>query len=135
MNTDKLATETERRRTIRMASPLALTAEAPPLAEREGILYVGGTRVTLSSVLHAYHDGAAAEDIQRKFPTLALADIYAVLAYYLRHREECDAYLEQRRIEAEELQRRIEERWPQDDLRERIRARRAQNAEEEPAAS
>jgi uncharacterized protein (DUF433 family) len=109
-----------------MASQLVLTAEAPPLAEREGILYVGGTRVTLSSVLHAYKDGATAEDINRKFPTLALADIYAVIAYYLRNREDVDAYLEQRRIESEEIQRRIEERWPQDGLRERIRARRAQ---------
>lgn len=111
----------------RMASPLVLTAEVPPLGEKEGILYVGGTRVTLSSVLHAYNDGSTADDIKRQFPTLALADIHAVISYYLRHREEVDAYLEQRRIEAEELRRRIEERWPQDDLRERIRARRAEN--------
>lgn len=111
-----------------MASQLVLIAEAPPLIDRDGILHVGGTRVTLSSVLNAYNDGASADDIQRKFPTLAMADIHAVIAYYLRHRDDVDVYLENQRVNAEELRRRIEERCPTDRLRQRIQARRAQKA-------
>jgi uncharacterized protein (DUF433 family) len=108
-----------------MASQLVLTAEPPPLVETDGILRVSGTRVTLSSVVHAYNDGSTAEEIQRQFPTVALADIHAVIAYYLRHREAVDAYLEQKRREAEETRRRNEERCPRDGLRERIKDRRA----------
>ena len=39
-----------------------------------------------------FAEGATAEEIAQQHPTLALADIYAVLSYYLRRREEADAY-------------------------------------------
>jgi hypothetical protein len=31
-----------------------------------------------------------------QFPTLDLADVYAVIGYYLRHRADVDAYVERR---------------------------------------
>ena len=33
-----------------------------------------------------------AEEIVQQYPTLDLADIYTVIAYYLRNREDVDAY-------------------------------------------
>jgi uncharacterized protein (DUF433 family) len=113
---------------MEMASELTLIAETPPLEARSGAMRIGGTRVTLDSVVCAFNQGCTANDIQRKFPTLSLAEIYAVVAYYLRHREEIDAYLAQRQAEAEELRREFEEQCPPDDVRERLLARRAQAA-------
>ena len=39
---------------------------------------------------------------------MTLADIYAVIAYYLCHREEIEAYLDAREQHAEEVHQRIE---------------------------
>jgi uncharacterized protein (DUF433 family) len=101
--------------------------EAPPFrVEEDGTVRIGKTRVTLDTVVWAFNHGSTAEEIMMKFPTLQLPDIYAVLAYYLRHREEVDAYLEQREIEAVELRRKIEEICPPDGFKERLLARRAQ---------
>ena len=57
---------------------------------------------------------------------LTLADIYAVIAYYLRHQEDLDAYLDAREQQAREVRQRIQHH--QGDLaglRSRLRARRA----------
>ena len=45
----------------------------------------------------AFGEGATAEEIVQQYPSLDLGDVYAVLAYYLRHRLEVDAHLEARR--------------------------------------
>ena len=69
--------------------PLAISSEPVPLATRpDGTVRVGGTRVTLDTVVAAFREGASAEAIARRYPTLGLADVYSVLGYYLRHREE-----------------------------------------------
>jgi len=39
---------------------------------------------------------------------MTLADIYAVIAYYLRHREEIEAYLDAREQRAEEVHQHLE---------------------------
>jgi len=41
-----------------------------------------------------------------------LADVHAVIAYYLRHRDEVRAYLKRRQEEAEALQAKIEAERP-----------------------
>jgi hypothetical protein len=63
---------------------------------------------------------------QDKYPTLELADVYAVIAYYLRHQEAVDAYVRQREIEADEIEAQIRAEAGDDGLRERLLARRAQ---------
>lgn len=100
-----------------------------PLREGEGgAVLVGETRVSLDSVITAFHLGSVPEQIVYKFPTLLLADVYAVIAYYLRHRENVDAYMAERRREAEALWAEIEEQQPAAELRERLLARRAAQA-------
>lgn len=66
---------------------------------QDGNLYVGTSRVTLDSILIPWQAGQTPEQIQADFPGLPLADIYGAIAYYLRNREEVDAWLH----EGEEL--------------------------------
>lgn len=107
---------------------LNLHADPVPLrVDASGAVRVGNTRVLLDIVIHSYKQGNAAEVIVHKYSTLDLADVYAVIAYYLRHREEVDAYLKQREIEADELRKLIEANQPPlPDLKARLLARKAQ---------
>jgi uncharacterized protein (DUF433 family) len=103
--------------------------ESEPLPLRwdpAGAVRVGKTKVTLDAVVYAFNNGCAAEEIMLQYRTLTLPDIYGALFYYLRHREQVDAYIAERRLEAEELRRKIEELCPPDGLRERLLARQAQ---------
>jgi uncharacterized protein (DUF433 family) len=96
-------------------------AEAPPLREdAAGALRVGDSRVLLELVIRAFQDGATPETIVQRYSTLALPDVYAVIAYYLRHRREVEEYLARREQKAEEVRQRLERQ--QGDLSE-IRAR------------
>lgn len=96
-------------------------AEAPPLREdAAGAVRVGESRVLLELVIRAFQDGATPETIVQRYSTLALPDVYAVIAYYLRHRSEVESYLAQREQKADEVRQRIENQ--QGDLSE-IRAR------------
>ncbi len=99
-----------------------------PLTTTEfGTIRVGRSRVSLDSVVCHYKLGATAEQIAHSFPTLDLADIYAVIAYYLANRESVEEYLRQQEAEADALQQQIEsdpkQREATRQLRERIRAR------------
>lgn len=95
--------------------------EAPPLREdAAGALRIGDSRVLLELVVRAFQDGATPETIVQRYSTLALADVYAVIGYYLRHRNEIERYLTWREEKAEDVRRRLETR--QGDLGE-IRAR------------
>lgn len=84
---------------------------------------VGGTRVTLESVLHAYLDGESAEGVAERFPALELADVHATIAWYLRHRPEADAYLAASRSETQERRSEAERRDAPDAIRARPLAR------------
>ena len=96
---------------------IVLRAEAPPLRrDTSGGLRVGNSRVLLELVIHAFEDGATPEAIAQRYPTATLADIYSVLAYYLRHQEEISAYLAKREQKAEDVRKRIESQ--QQDLAE-----------------
>ena len=107
----------------------AVASEPVPLkTDRDGVIRVGGTRVTLDIVIAAYKKGDTPEQIAQDYSSVQTADIYAVIAYYLRHQEEVEAYLERRRAEAEEVRREFKERFPSDGLRERLLSRLRENA-------
>lgn len=106
------------------------TTMTVPLTHTEfGTIRVGRSRVSLDSIVHHYKQGATAERIAESFPSLDLADIYAVIAYYLANRESVEEYLQRQEAEADALQQQIESDPKQqkatNQLRERIRARRA----------
>jgi uncharacterized protein (DUF433 family) len=100
------------------------TQPVPIIMDCDGVARVGQTRVTLETVLHCYKQGHTPEDIARKFPSLQLADIYAVISYYLSHQAEVEAYLHRQAQEAEEIYERIEAQPGLGELRERLRGRR-----------
>ena len=106
--------------------PFTPQLEAPPLREdASGALRVGDSRVLLELVIHAFQDGATAEAIVQRYSTLELSDVYAVIAYYLRHREEIQDYLARREQQATEVRQRIESlQGDLKEIRERIEARR-----------
>ena len=97
----------------------------PLRTDAHGTVRVGGTRVTLDSVVGAFLQGATAEDIVRKYPTLDLADVYAVFSYYLRRRAEVDTYLGEQEREAAIVREKVKARFDQTGIRERLLARRA----------
>lgn len=104
---------------------LQIQAQTAPITiDKDGAARVGGTRVLLDRVIHAFHNGDTPEQIVDSYDTLSLADVYAVIAYYLNHRQEVDAYMRQREQEAAALRHDIEARQPQmAALRERLLAR------------
>jgi uncharacterized protein (DUF433 family) len=110
------------------SSAMALSIAVDPVPIRvsaDGVALVGDTRVPIDTVVHAFERGWTPETIVRKFPTLRLPDVYAVVAYYLRHTDEVQAYLRERRAIAAEVRAENERRFPADALRERARRRRA----------
>ncbi len=95
--------------------------DAPPIREEaDGALRIGTSRVLLELVIRAFQDGSTPETIVQRYATLTLQDVYSVIAYYLRHRDEVEDYLALRERQAEEVRQRIEAQ--QGDLSE-IRAR------------
>jgi uncharacterized protein (DUF433 family) len=92
---------------------LPLPTEPPPLRVDEGgAVRVGKSRVSFDLVVEQYENGMTPEDLVRAYDTLDLADVHAVISYYLRHREEVRAYLKRRGVEAEALRARIEGERP-----------------------
>jgi uncharacterized protein (DUF433 family) len=61
------------------------------IQERNGEIFVGPTRVLVWVIAAAHERGETPEQIQASFPTLSLAQVRDVIAYYLEHRVELDA--------------------------------------------
>lgn len=105
---------------------MSLTVEPQPVpltTTAEGVVLVSGTRVTLDTVVGAFLDGATPETIAQQYPSLTLADVYAVISYYLNHRAEVDAYLSQAQTEATRIRQQNEGRWDPAGVRARLIAR------------
>jgi len=61
--------------------------------DEHGVYRVSNKRVMLDSVLAGFLDGDSPETIRQNYSNLTLEEVYGSIAYYLGHREECDAYL------------------------------------------
>lgn len=72
---------------------MAYYPASPYIEERNGGLYVAGTRVSLDSVLVNFREGASPEKIVQAFSTLKLSQVYGAIAYYLENEQLIDAYL------------------------------------------
>jgi uncharacterized protein (DUF433 family) len=103
--------------------PTDATERVPIQTDTDGVIRVGGTRVTLDTVVAAFEAGATAEEIVQQYPSVALADVYSVIAYYLRHRNEVQDYLTVRQQQAAEIRVQNEQRFDPSGLRERLLAR------------
>jgi uncharacterized protein (DUF433 family) len=104
---------------------VSLAPEVIPLhADEHGILRVANTRVALETVVAAFNNGATAEEISQQYPSLALADVYQVIGYYLRRAADVEEYLQERRRQRAGVRRRNETRFGPDGVRARLLARR-----------
>ncbi len=63
------------------------------IQERNGSYYVAGTRVSLDSIVHAFHRGESPETICQNFELLQLEEVYGAIAYYLANQADVEAYL------------------------------------------
>lgn len=102
-----------------------LVAQSPPLRmDSDGVVRVGGTRVTLDTLVEAYEAGATAEELVQAYDSLQLADVHAAISHYLRHRAAVDEYLVQRRAQAAQVREDNQKLTDQKDVRRRLLSRR-----------
>lgn len=89
----------------------------------DGSVRVGGSRVTLATVLYAFNGGAKPESLLEMFPGIDLADAYHLFGYYLARSDEVAEYLGKCDDEWDRVKAEIDAQPGQRELRERIRAR------------
>lgn len=105
-------------------SSVAVGPEPVPLTrDAAGRLMVVGTRVPLDTLVTAFGRGDSPESIHESYPTVPLADIYAIFTYCLRHRAEVNAYLAERAEQRADIRAEVETRFPPEGLRARLLAR------------
>jgi uncharacterized protein (DUF433 family) len=103
---------------------LSITTEACPVrTDADGVVRVGNSRVTLDTVVAAFEEGATAEEIAQQYPSIPLADVCAVLGYYLRQRDAVICYLRSREKSAKEVRAANESRFDPAEVRARLMAR------------
>ncbi len=73
-----------------------------------GGLRIGKSRVFLEIVLGAYQDGATAETIADEYPAITADEARAVIAHFLKHKNEVEAYIARRKKRGEETWKMIE---------------------------
>jgi uncharacterized protein (DUF433 family) len=100
------------------------TKPVPLRADNFGVLRVADTRVSLDSIIAAFNEGATPEEIVQQYDAVSLADVYAVIGYYLDNQDEIDAYLAKRSEQREQMRREIESRHSPAGIRRRLLARR-----------
>lgn len=88
-----------------------------------GVWLIDGSRVSLDSVVFAFNEGASAEEIILRFPTLKLTQVYTVISYYLKNGEEVDEYLRERESKRKRLRKKIEAEHSPKGIRERLLSR------------
>ena len=104
--------------------PIALPLDTTP----KGEIRITGSRVPLQFLIYEYRNGATAEDIVAHYPNLKLADVHATLSYYLNNKAEMDKYVLRQEKIANDLRQKIEQRFPQNELRQRLLSRLEKSA-------
>jgi uncharacterized protein (DUF433 family) len=92
--------------------------------DKYGYIHLAGHRIGLMHVVDLYKEGYSPEMLLDHFPTLSLALLHKVIAFYLENQAEVDAYIAQCRAE---IDRQAAAPQPGPDLaelRQRMEARR-----------
>lgn len=100
-----------------------ITEIIPIYIDADERMRISGTRVLLDLVVYAYQQGSTPETIVQKYPALTLEKVYLAIGYYLRHRDEVDAYIQQVDEEAERIRERVERDFPRSVTHEELLAR------------
>ncbi len=103
---------------------LAATELHVPLAEDpHGVIRVGGTRVTLESIVTAWRQGATPEEVAMQFPSVGVDDLYLVFGWVFRNRKAVDNYVQERQALADDTEQKVRHSLGLTDLRDRLQAR------------
>ncbi|HYG75990.1 MAG TPA: DUF433 domain-containing protein [Planctomycetota bacterium] len=116
---------------------LVIETESPPLKHwDDGSVRVGASRVKLETIIGAHNNGDSPEEIHYSYPAVSLKDVYAVITYYLGHRESVDAYIKDQELRAAAF---LQGRGASLELnatsRERLQARKAELEKQRNAAT
>jgi uncharacterized protein (DUF433 family) len=107
-----------------MVARLGSMVDLPLRLDMYGDIRIGSSRVLLDTIVEHYKAGTPVEGIVRGYDTLQEADIYAAIAYYLRHKDDVEAYLQRREVEATAIWQQIEAAQPSKaDLKAQIKER------------
>jgi uncharacterized protein (DUF433 family) len=88
-----------------------------------GVVRVGGTRVSLDSVIYCFRQGDTPEIIADAFSALNVEDVRAVIAYYLSNGAEVDEYLRIEEEASEAMRREHERDWDATGFKEKMMER------------
>jgi len=92
----------------------------------DGSIRVIGSRLKLDMLVHCFQVGDTLEEIHEGFPSVNIAQIRAILGWYLAHKAEADEYLREGEEEAEKLLQELANRPESIAFRERLRSLREQ---------
>lgn len=99
-----------------------LTHPVPLQKDDEGVWRIAGTRLNLDLLVAKYWQGWTPEQIVDAHPVLDVANVYAILAWYLANRSGVDQYLASRREAAARLKTDIEQAQGRAPVVERLAA-------------
>ena len=102
----------------------SFTRTIPLKMDKDGVIRVSKTRVTLDTIVSAFLEGLTAEEIAVQYPVVPLADVYSVIGYYLHQKKRVDDYLKRREKFSEKVRKENEARFDQSGIRERLLARK-----------
>ena len=105
-------------------STATFTETLPLKLDKDGVIRVSKTRVTLDTIVGAFLEGLTAEEIAVQYPVVPLADVYSVIGYYLHQKKKVEIYLKRREKIAEQIRSQNEARFAQSNIRERLLARK-----------
>src|SRR5438132_6628275 len=63
------------------------------IQDADGYIHLRGHRIGIQDVVHFYEEGYSPEMLFCEYPTLSLALIHKVIAFYLENQADVDAYL------------------------------------------
>src|SRR4051812_2269649 len=69
--------------------------------EKYGLIRLKGHRIGLHDVVYFYREGFSPEALACQFPTLSLAEIHKVIAFYLENQKEVDSYVDDHEAECQ----------------------------------
>lgn len=104
---------------------LVFEREQVPLhMDKHGAVRVIGSRVTLDTIVAFFEQGESPEDIVDGFSTLKLADVYAIVSYYLKNKSAVRAYLRAREKRAIAMREKVQAHSDPRDRKKQLLARR-----------
>ena len=70
----------------------------------DGTVQLRNSRIMIELIIEEYRDGSTPEQICQVWTSLSLADVHRLIAYYLLHTEEVEAYMSEQAQEAARIE-------------------------------